>query len=113
MDPASVPGNRILSYETLPERLLLAEPTECLVVALSEAPEALTDAHLEGAARYFSSWEFRDRKPDDRGLLPRELRQRLVAHAARSTDPHKTERTRAALAAQPPRIEELVAGEAA
>jgi hypothetical protein len=87
-------------YETLAERLLLGEPTGQLVAALTQASAALTDAELEGAARYFCGWEFCQGKPDDAALLPRELRQRLLAHALRSTDGDKIERARAALGAR-------------
>jgi hypothetical protein len=86
------------SYECVAERLLLEEGTEQLVAALARTSDALTASHLEGAARHFAGWEFAEKKPGEGRLLPRELRQRLLAHVLRSTDADKVDRARRAFA---------------
>jgi len=85
-------------YENVVGTLLLAEPTTQLVEARREAPDALSDVHLEGAARYFSGWEFNLRKRNDLRLLAPELRQSLLTHVLQSTDAEKIELAREALA---------------
>ena len=95
---AAGPWTKYPIYEHVVGTLRLAEPTTQLVEARREAPDALSDVHLEGAARYFSGWELRFKKRDDLRLLPPELRQSLLTHVLRSTDAEKIELARAALA---------------
>lgn len=66
------------SHEGLAEELLFDHPTAALVAA-AESP-TLTERQLEGAARFFGGWDFRQRRPDDLRALPPALRKRLLEH---------------------------------
>jgi hypothetical protein len=62
-------------YESVPERILLAEPNEAIFDALASAP--LTPAQLDGAAELFTSLEWT--RPL-RAEVPEPLRSQLIAH---------------------------------
>jgi hypothetical protein len=92
------PWNQFPSYESVPEQLLLEEPTEHLVAALTRTAGVLAPTQLEGAARYFAGWHFHEKKHDDGLLLTGDLRNRLLTHTLRSTDDDKIEIARRAFA---------------
>jgi hypothetical protein len=66
-------------YEDVAEKLLLGYPTVELLDALKD--QELSGAETEGAARLFAGWDFRQKRPGDLGLLPPELRKRLLTHS--------------------------------
>ena len=75
---------------------MLEFPTDQLVTALARYP--LTPVHLEGAARYFSGYQFNTYRQGEAQQIPQELKERLLAHSLMSPDEDKTGRARAALA---------------
>lgn len=81
------------SYEDVPQKLLAKMPAQVLIAAATDTSD---DRVTEGAARLFSSWEFRNRLPGDRGALPAELKRRLLAHAERCENEDNRARARAA-----------------
>jgi hypothetical protein len=81
-------------YEEVPEQLLLDFPTLEIVGAIQGAH--LADDQVEGAARLFGGWDFRQQRPKDRGLLPPLLRRRLLEHSLKSRDQDKIQRAKAA-----------------
>lgn len=82
------------AYESMPERLLLAMPLDVLLAAIGDAPD---EQRREGAARLFSSWDFKQKRAADRAKIPEELRRRLLAHAKASAHEDNLKRARAAL----------------
>ncbi|GIH02171.1 hypothetical protein Rhe02_02380 [Rhizocola hellebori] len=62
-------------YELAPQRLLLAEPAEAILAALTSA--TLTAEQLDGAAELFTSLEWTSSAPAD---LPQPLRSLLIEH---------------------------------
>lgn len=77
------------SYEELPNKLLMQIPTSILLQALTNIND-LSDAHIEGAARFFSSREFNNRRYPDRKMLPDDLKKRIREHIMRQNDKQKT-----------------------
>lgn len=61
--------------ELITQELLFCVPTKILIRALQS--KRATRRQLEGAARFFSSWEMRQKHPDDLALLPAGLQLRL------------------------------------
>jgi hypothetical protein len=91
------PWSGFPAYEQLPENLLLALPIDCLLDALHS--EHLTGAQLEGAARLFAGWHFRQTRKRDLDLLTPSDRKRLLDQALRSADGDKQARARRAFEA--------------
>jgi len=74
------------SYESIVETFLLAMPTRLLVQAIEGAIAAgtATEAHLEGAARYFAGWHFnRKKKKTNARRVPDPLKAQLLDHVLR------------------------------
>ena len=74
------------SYEEMPNKLLMHIPTGILLKALTSD---LSDAHIEGAARFFTSREFNNRRYPDRKMLPEDLKKRIREYIMRQTDRQK------------------------
>lgn len=74
------------SYEELPNKLLMQIPTSILLQALTND---LSDAHIEGAARFFTSREFNSKRYPDRKMLPDDLKKRICEHIMRQNDKQK------------------------
>jgi hypothetical protein len=87
------PWSRYPSYEDVPELFLAEMPVQVLIAAATDASD---DRVTEGAARFFSGWEFGRRLPGDRAPLPAELKRRLLAHVERSDNEDNRARARAA-----------------
>ena len=85
------------AYEALPEKLLLALPMDRLLDALHS--ESLSAAQLEGAARLFASWDFRQTRKHDLERLSPSDKQRLLEHALRSSNRDKQARAQKAFKA--------------
>jgi hypothetical protein len=83
-------------YESVAEELLLDLPTQALLKAI-EGRE-LTPAQTEGVARLFGGWTFNKKRPNDRKLLPAELKKRLLEHSLKGDDEDKHGRARHAFA---------------
>jgi hypothetical protein len=62
------------------------------VLVLSE----LNGARLEGAARFFASWEFRTKRGAELNRLPESVKRALLEHSLQSTDPAKRARAQKA-----------------
>ena len=88
------PWSGFPSYEVAAENLLLRYPTRSIVAAI-EGRE-LSAAQTEGAARLFGGWSFSRGRPDDRRLLPQDLKQRLLAHSLKSSNEDKRRRAQRA-----------------
>jgi hypothetical protein len=84
------PWSGFPSYETVPERLLLAMPLPALLAAIRV--EKLTEHELEGAARLFGGWDFRTKRGGDLRHLTSADRQRLLDHVIRSGDAGDSDR---------------------
>jgi hypothetical protein len=78
------PWSGFPAYEVVPQDLLMGYPTVELVAA-AQSP-GLTPAQLEGAARFFASWDFDRQRPGDIKSLPAELKSRLQQHVLDSGD---------------------------
>ena len=70
------------SYESVPEKILLALPLSPLLEALS--CQELTAAQLEGAARFFAGWELETKRKQDLARLTGSDRKRLLDHVRQS-----------------------------
>ncbi|HET9932088.1 MAG TPA: hypothetical protein VFQ35_15400 [Polyangiaceae bacterium] len=73
-------------YESAAERLLLCLPFTALAECLRSE---LSAAQLEGAARFFTGWQFQNERRADATRLPTMAAKRLLEHALRSHDPEK------------------------
>ena len=80
------PWSGFPSYEELPNALLMQIPTAVLLQSLTNT---LSDAHVEGAARFFTSSDFNRRRNPDRKTLPDDLKRRIREHVIRQKDQHK------------------------
>jgi hypothetical protein len=69
------------SYEMVAEELLLYSQTEALI---ETAKATKTAQQLEGAARLFGGWTFRQSRPSDLARLPPNLKQRLLVGSGAS-----------------------------
>ena len=67
-------------------------PTPELIAVASRSD--LTEPELEGAARLFAGWDFGRRRPDDRKLLPADLKKKLLEHSLKTSDEDKIGRAR-------------------
>ena len=82
-------------YECVPERLLLCMPMSALTGALRQD---LSEAQLEGAARFFAGWQFRNGRLSDAARLGRSDRSKLLTHVLSSSDADKQQRAQKAFA---------------
>jgi len=82
------------SYESVAEELLLLYRTEAILAAVE--PAQLTEQQTEGLARLLGGWNFSRQRPNDRRLLPDELKARLLKHSLTSDDDDKQGRARKA-----------------
>jgi hypothetical protein len=87
------PWSGFPSYEMVAEELLLDSQTEALIKA---AKATRTAQQLEGAARLFGGWTFRQRRPSDLARLPPDLKQRLLVHSIERADEDKRSRAHSA-----------------
>jgi hypothetical protein len=74
-------------HEDIAEKMLLEYSTAELLAAVES--RELTEAQTEGVARLFGGWLFSVRRPNDLGLLPAELKARLLKHSLTSADEDK------------------------
>jgi hypothetical protein len=81
-------------YEEVAEQMLLEYPTPELLDALHGV--TLNEAETEGAARLFGGWSFKSTRPNDRSLIPADLKRALLEHSLKSSDQDKLDRARAA-----------------
>lgn len=72
------------AYEGVPEQCLLQLPLDALVEGALSEPR--TEALLEGAARFFSGWNFGKHRKKDRRRIPVDLKSVLLAHCLASRD---------------------------
>lgn len=93
------PWSGFPSYEAVAQELLFDFSTPEIIWAIQES--GLSDAQVEGASRFFADWEFGQRRPKDRAGLPRDLRERLLAHSVTSADKDKVGRAKRAFATPP------------
>ncbi len=86
------------SYENVAEKLLLRIPLEDLLQCAEDVSSgAFGDPHsLEGIARLFGSWSFRQRHPQGLRRLSPALRRRLLEHGQCSDNEDKRARAQAA-----------------
>lgn len=84
------PWSGFPSYETVAEKLLLEYSTSELLDAIEG--KGLTLAQTEGVARLFGGWDFSRRRPNDRQLLPTDLKAHLLEHSLTSSDQDKRHR---------------------
>ena len=80
------PWSGFPSYESIVETFLLAMPTRLLIQAIEGgiATGTATEAHLEGAARYFAGWDFnRKKKKTNARRVPDPLKAQLLDHVLR------------------------------
>jgi hypothetical protein len=89
------PWNGYPTYENAAEALLLACPTKEIIAALGT--EAVTAAHLEGAARHFTGWYYGQYKGGKElanipAAVKDPIREKLLAHCLRSGDGDKIRR---------------------
>jgi hypothetical protein len=82
------------SYEDTPAKLLHDYTTQKIVTAIQST--TLNEAQIEGAARFFASWDFSQSRPGDLALLPATLKRTLLEHSLKSKDTDKKERAKAA-----------------
>lgn len=90
----SGPWSGFPSYKAVAQELLFDFKTDEVIGAV--AGHDLSEAQLEGAARFFADWEFGQRRPKDQDRLPPDLRQRLLAHSLESDDNDKRARAKRA-----------------
>lgn len=74
-------------WETVPEQFLMEQPLPTLIQALEDNP--LDPAHLEGAARFFSSDLFQAMRGHELPLLPTPIKTALLEHAQETEDAAK------------------------
>ncbi len=78
--------NEFPAYEGVAESLLLEYSTDVLLAALTDH-RSLTAGHLEGAARYFAGWAFRQQKRRDIEKLSPDLKRQLLQHTLQYSNP--------------------------
>lgn len=71
-------------YETLPANMLLDFDTATIVKALKS--RQLDEAELEGAARFFSSWQFSTKRKNGVSELPEDIKSSLLTHSLKSKE---------------------------
>ena len=93
------PWSGFPSYEQVAVELLLVYPPNLLVEAVSH--DEPTVLHLEGAARFFSSWWFAQAHPGEASRIPAEVAEQLLAHVDLTGVETKRTMLRAALGLRP------------
>jgi hypothetical protein len=88
------PWSGFPSYEEAVELLLMEYSTQDLLSVID--PPAMSEEQVEGAARLFAGWTFRQKRPNDNRLIPKRLKQALLAHSMNSSDEDKRARARKA-----------------
>ncbi|MBM4152611.1 MAG: hypothetical protein FJ220_03700 [Kiritimatiellaceae bacterium] len=78
------------AYEAIAETLLLELETKKIVEAIQST--RLSEAQLEGSARFFSGETFSQLRPHDLNDVPNELKQILLNYVKSTDDPYKLER---------------------
>ena len=82
------------AYESVVEDMLLEYSTADLLSAITTAGDSLSDAQIEGAARLLGGWDFGQKRPGDRALIPASLKKMLLEHSLKSRDQDKVGRAR-------------------
>jgi hypothetical protein len=77
------PWSGFPAYESLAESLLMRIPISDIRRAL-DSPN-LSEAKLEGAARFLAGWEFRSQRRSELAQLPETTKHRLLHHIQEST----------------------------
>jgi hypothetical protein len=72
-------------YLDVPSDLLYTFSTEKIVAAMQTV--SLSETQLEGAACFFSSWNFFYKRPGELKTVPPSLRKAMLEHALKSKDP--------------------------
>lgn len=72
------------AYESLAQELLLQYTTQDILAAVDGVD--LTPTQTDGLARLFGGWDFSQKRPNDRQLIPAGLKTRLLAHVQQSDD---------------------------
>ena len=85
-------------YEGAVEDMLMEYSTADLLAAITGPGASLTNEQIEGAARLFASWNFGQQRPQDRTLLPADLKRMLLEHSLKSRDGDKLGRAKRAFA---------------
>lgn len=91
------PWSGFPDYEFIPEALLLEYPTATLISILTQS--MLTSTDLDGAARYFAGWQFRNKEQGGHRQIPPEFRQQLLDHSLRSSFDDNIQRAKRAFSA--------------
>ncbi len=87
------PWSGFPSYEELPEKMLVEIDTKDILHAVQG--RSLSKEQLDGTARYFAGWGFRQSK-NELSLVPSTLQKALLAHVEKSANQDNIERARAA-----------------
>jgi hypothetical protein len=82
------------TYEFTPEEMLLHYETIDIVSAI-ESTE-LTEAQLEGAARFFAGWDFSQQRPNGLNEVPDSIKEMLWNHVKDTKDEDKLMRAKRA-----------------
>jgi hypothetical protein len=88
------PWSGFPAYEDEAALLLFDNSTAVILTTIAETP--MSDQQWEGAARFFGSWDFRQKRPHDLKLISPKLKAILLQHSLRSGDLDKVERARKA-----------------
>lgn len=88
------PWSGFPSYEDIAEKMLLDYSTAELLAAVKG--KELDEARTEGVARLFGGWTFSRLRPNDRRLLPADLKARLLAHVRAGGDADRRARAQRA-----------------
>ena len=84
------PWNGAPANESITENVLFLFTTKEILMAIDS--RKISETETEGAARFFSGWDFSQKRPDDlRKMLSDALRQKLLAHALKREDEEKRE----------------------
>jgi len=86
-------GTGRMAYEAYAEELLLNHKTAAILEAINSVE--LTETQIEGTARFFCGWRFKENRSENLDLLPDDLKQQLFEHCQFSTDEHLRERAQA------------------
>ncbi|HWA76910.1 MAG TPA: hypothetical protein VG937_31465 [Polyangiaceae bacterium] len=94
------PWNGFNAHEGIPLKILEMMQLDALLGALRT--DELTEAQLEGAARFFSGWHFQKRGEQARARLLDSDRDLLLAHVQRTGDPEAIQRVQELLSSDRP-----------
>ncbi len=82
------------AYEEMPDELLLRFPTSKIISVVQST--SMSEAQMEGAARFFGGWDFSHTRPNDLKLLSADLKKELLDQALKSKIEDNIERARKA-----------------